>query len=243
METRRILLLTLALLGAGLCAGARGTGRLLRFDAPQQEVDTVRYDSGDQTLVYPFENVSSKTVSILEIHSTCGCFTGEVRRKVLAPGERTELVATLSPRSLYGPQKRYLTVVATDGEETVISSVGVSGYVLRDLSEGQIRYAEDLGRGLRTDTSVNPIRKDAFGDYVFSIPLYNDTDRDIRLKVYASRRLTVRVPEVIPAHTRVDLRGQFDPRGREEGSDIRKLLLLRTEDGFAAPLLLVGTLY
>ena len=156
-----------------LAAGAQGSA-LLRFSEPEQAVDTVRFDSGAITLRYPYENVSGKTVTILEVHSTCGCFTGEVDTRSLRPGGKGVLVAVFDPKSLYGDQTRYLTVVTSDGTDNVLSSIAVKGYVLRDESEGKIRYAEDLGQGLRTDTSVNALAWDSFGDFAFSIPLYKD---------------------------------------------------------------------
>ena len=114
MEKTRIITLLLLSLGLSLEAGAQG-GRLLRFSEPVQVVDTVRFDGGAIQLRYPFENVSGKTVTVLEIHSTCGCFTGEVAKRSLKPGEKSVLKATLDPHSLYGPQKRHLTVLATAG--------------------------------------------------------------------------------------------------------------------------------
>ena len=164
-----------------LAAGAQGSA-LLRFSEPEQAVDTVRFDSGAITLRYPYENVSGKAVTILEVHSTCGCFTGEVDTRSLRPGGKGVLVAVFDPKSLYGDQTRYLTVVTSDGTDNVLSSIAVKGYVLRDESEGKIRYAEDLGLGLRTDTSVNALAWDSFGDFAFSIPLYNDTDEEMTLE-------------------------------------------------------------
>ena len=152
-----------------LAAGAQGSA-LLRFSEPEQAVDTVRFDSGAITLRYPYENVSGKAVTILEVHSTCGCFTGEVDTRSLRPGGKGVLVAVFDPKSLYGDQTRYLTVVTSDGTDNVLSSIAVKGYVLRDESEGKIRYAEDLGQGLRTDTSVNALAWDSFGDFAFSRP-------------------------------------------------------------------------
>lgn len=191
MEKFRIILsvLCLGLFGE---AGAQ-EGRLLLFAEPERRVDTVRFDSGAVTLSYPFKNVSGKEVTILEVHSGCGCFTGETDKRVLAPGASALLKASFNPASLHGAQNRHLTVVASDGTDTVLSSVSVSGFVLRDQTEGQIRFPEDLGLGLRTDVSVNALRRDEFYDYVFSIPLYNDSDEPLQLEVSAILRFLERV--------------------------------------------------
>lgn len=241
MEKLRICLLTLVLLGFGFTAGAQG--RLLRFDEPEQKVDSVRFDSGVKTLRYPFENISGKTVTVLEVHSGCGCFTGSVKKAVLAPGERGELIAAFDPRTLFGPQNRHLTVVATDGSDTVLSSVGMSGYVVRDQSEGEIRFVEDLGLGLRTDTTVYSFHKDSFGDLIFSFPLYNDTDEAVSLTLKpASWRLLPTAPAVIPARSRVDVRGSYFPLAQPKGREVEVRLGIEVNGTAVTPLTIIGTI-
>lgn len=243
MEKVRIHILLL-LLSLGLCLQARAQGSaLLRFDTPAQSVDTVRFDSGTHTLRYPFHNVSGKKVTILEVHSNCGCFTGQVSTRVVNPGGKAVLTAVLDPHSLYGPLNRHLTVVASDGNETILHSIAVTGYVLRDQSEGEIRYAEDLGQGLRTDTSVNSLVKDAFGDYVFSIPLYNDTDREMTLEVVAgSRRVRLFAPRTIGPRSREDLRGSYAARRFRRGRQVKETLRIYVNGVETAPLYIKGTL-
>ena len=224
-----------------LAAGAQGSA-LLRFSEPEQAVDTVRFDSGAITLRYPYENVSGKAVTILEVHSTCGCFTGEVDTRSLRPGGKGVLVAVFDPKSLYGDQTRYLTVVTSDGTDNVLSSIAVKGYVLRDESEGKIRYAEDLGQGLRTDTSVNALAWDSFGDFAFSIPLYNDTDEEMTLEITAPRRVKLYAPATIPARSRADLRGVYDARWKRLRTEVTETLTITVNGVATAPLHLKGTL-
>lgn len=241
MEKTRTIAVLLLSLCLPLAAGAQGSA-LLRFMQPEQAVDTVRFDGGAVTLRYPFENVSGKTVTVLEVHSTCGCFTGEVDVRSLRPGGKGVLVAVFDPKSLYGDQTRHLTVVATDGTDTVLGSVTVKGYVLRDESEGRIRYAEDLGQGLRTDSSVNPLTLDAFGDFVFSIPLYNDTDGEMTLKVTAPRRVKLYAPATIPARSRADLRGEYDALWKRLGTEVTETLTITVNGVETAPLQIKGML-
>ena len=118
-------ILSVLCLGLFLEAGAQ-EGRLLKFTEPEQQVDTVRFDSGTVTLYYPFKNVSGKDVIILEVHSGCGCFTGETDKRTLAPGASAVLKASFNPATLHGAQNRHLTLVATDGTDTVFSSVSAS---------------------------------------------------------------------------------------------------------------------
>lgn len=243
MVKARVILALMLLLSVVMISAAPGSKTLLRFDNPLQSVDSVRFDGGNITLVYHFQNVSSRKVSILEVHSTCGCFAGSVKKNVLEPGERSQLLAVFAPATLYGTQNRHLTVVVSDGSQTIMNSVGMTGYVIRDLSEGQIRYAEDLGGGIRTDTQVNVLRKDRFGDYVVSIPLYNDTDKHVRIGVHSSTwRFVPRCPESIPPHSRVDLRGRFNPWLRRHGRPIEVTLEIDAEGARITPLKVIGTI-
>ena len=240
MEKSRIITILLCM---GLSFGAQAQdGRLLRFFEPQQEIDTVRFDSGAITLRYPFENVSAKSVTVLEIHSGCGCFTGEVSTRALAPGQKAVLTAVFDPKSLYGDQTRHLTVVSSDGENTILSSVSVKGYVLRDESEGEIRYAQHLGSGLRTDTAVNALVKDSFGDYVFSLPLYNDTDREMKIEVKGPFRVKLFAPKTLAPHSREDLRGQYNALLRRSGSEVLETLVITVDGVRVAPIQIKGTI-
>lgn len=240
MDNSRIITLLLCL---SLCHGAWAQGSaLLSFPEPEQHVDTVRFDSGTITLRYPFKNVSKKSVTILEVHSNCGCFTGEVSSRVLAPGAQAVLTASFAPESLHGQQSRYLTVVASDGTDTILSSVSVKGYVLRDQSEGEIRYAENLGMGLRTDVPVNTLRLDAFGDFVFSIPLYNDTDSPMQLEVQASPKVKLYAPSTIGPHSREDLRGEYDALWKRIGTEVEETLTIKVNGVKVAPLRIKGTI-
>ena len=172
-----------------LAAGAQGSA-LLRFSEPEQAVDTVRFDSGAITLRYPYENVSGKTVTILEVHSTCGCFTGEVDTRSLRPGGKGVLVA----------------------------------------------------EGLRTDTSVNALAWDSFGDFAFSIPLYNDTDEEMTLEITAPRRVKLYAPATIPARSRADLRGVYDARWKRLRTEVQETLTITVNGVATAPLHIKGTL-
>ena len=241
MDKFRIILMLVLSLGLLSEAWAQGDG-LVRFSTPEQTVDTVRFDGGAITLRYPFTNVSQKRVTVLEVHSNCGCFTGQVNNRVLAPGATAVLTAVLDPKSLHGDQKRHLTIVTTDGTETILSSVSVKGYVLRDISEGEIRYAEDLGGGLRTDTTVNSLYKDRFGDFVFSIPLYNNTGKTVTLEVTVPGRVKLYAPLTIGPYSREDLRGEYDALWKRRGSEVRETLIIKVDGVEITPLQIKGTI-
>ena len=115
--------------------------------------------------------------------------------------------------------------------------------MLRDQTEGQIRFAEDLGRGLRTDVSVNALRRDDFYDYVFSIPLYNDSDEPVQLEVSASSgRIKLYAPQTLAPHSREDLRGEYNALWKRRGSEVLETLTIKVNGEQVAPLQIKGTI-
>lgn len=242
MDKIRIITLFLSL---GLPLAAQGQeARLLQFDSREQSVDTVRFDGGSVTLRYPFRNISGKTVTILEIHSTCGCFTGEVSSRTLAPGAGAVVTAVFDPQRQFGMQNRHITVLASDGTREVMSSLTVKGFVLRDESEGEIRYAKDLGYGLRSYADFAWVEKDSFGDLVFSFPLYNDTDKEMNLEFRTSSRVKFyEAPSAIVPHTRVNVRGIYSARWKRRGTVISEKIEVKVNGKAIEPVVLKGTIY
>lgn len=233
------------LLALGLSLSARGQeARLLQFDTREQRFDTVRFDGGPVALRYPFRNVSSKTVTIMEVHSTCGCFTGEVSPRKIAPGASAVLEAVLDPKSLHGPQNRHITVLATDGTSEIMSSLSARGFVLRDESEGEIRFATGLGKGLRSNAAFTWVEKDEFGDYVFSFPLYNDTDKEMTLKYSAPSRVKFyEAPATLAPHSRINIRGEYNSRWKRDGSKVDAEVRIEVNGEAVQAVALKGTIY
>ena len=62
------------------------TARLLRFSPNVIDVGTIRYDGGPVTVTFVCENISSKAVTILDVHPQCGCTRPVFQREAIAPG-------------------------------------------------------------------------------------------------------------------------------------------------------------
>lgn len=217
-------------LGSVLGAGAQ-SHVLIRFDERNQTLDTLRYDGGVQTLRYPFTNVSDIPVTVMEVRASCGCFTGEVAQTRIKPGGRGVLLAKLDPAELYGPQNRFLNVLVQGREGEVFNyNVSVKTYVKAQLTEGQIRYYTNLGDSLRTDAPRVLVNRRRDGQYVFSFPLYNDTDFPKRLEYEPSARLKlIQAPEFVPPRSRVDVKGTYNPLWRRWGSEQTEPLRIKAD--------------
>ena len=96
--------------------------------------------------------------------------------------------------------------------------------------------------GLRTDVPVNTLRLDAFGDFVFSIPLYNDTDSPMQLEVQASPKVKLYAPSTIGPHSREDLRGEYDALWKRIGTEVEETLTIKVNGVKVAPLRIKGTI-
>ena len=107
-----VLVVAFVLAGVGTLAGQ--TPRLLRFEQPVMEIDTVRYDAGPVKVRFTCTNISGKDVTILSVNSQCGCAKPSFSRASIRPGAKGFVDAVLDPSSLFAEQNRHLTVVATN---------------------------------------------------------------------------------------------------------------------------------
>ncbi|QYY36716.1 DUF1573 domain-containing protein [Ruficoccus sp. ZRK36] len=62
--------------------------------------------------VYAFKNTGNEPVTILDIHSNCGCTVPELEKKTYEPGESGEIKAIFTLGDRTGPQRKVLTVNA-----------------------------------------------------------------------------------------------------------------------------------
>lgn len=208
---------------------ARGTGRLLKFDPSVVRIDTVRYDGGPVKVTFVCTNISDKPVVILDVRSQCGCFTADVPKKSIAPGAKAKVVATFNPHTLFGDQKRHLTVVATNGDYKRFNTITLECYVKQDKSESEILYPVLLAPGLRTDVAVLGFRLRSAGEKpVRNLVLYNDTDAAIALVSSAGSRVCAQVPDEIPARSRIEVPVMLDTKGLPPG-DFEEILTLKVK--------------
>jgi len=176
--------------GLPWAANAQGSPRILRFAPNVIEIGTVRYDGGPVTVTFECENIDSRPVTILEVRPQCGCTVPEFSRKEIRPGAKATVKVTFDPSATYGEQKRYLTVVATNGSYRKFNTLQVHGQVERDQTEAEIRYPCHLGEGLRTELGTVGLRKRKSGEEVLrSLVLYNDSPEPLDLSWKGSRRV------------------------------------------------------
>ena len=97
----------------------------LKWDKPQQ---TLIPQAGEKvvTAKFGFTNVSQSTLTIVDIHPSCGCTTATLAKKEYAPGESGEIEATLNFAGHLGHQEKWIYVTTNvSGAEPALLSLGV----------------------------------------------------------------------------------------------------------------------
>ena len=236
----RTVYLALVLCLAGVQTLAGQTSRILRFDPSVMEMDTVRYDAGTVKLRFECTNICDKPVTILDVHSQCGCAKPGFSSAPISPGGKGYVDVVLDPSTLFAEQNRHLTVIATNGDYRKFNTITVHGYVARDVTEEEARYPHELVPGLRSEVSVLGMRLNKRGEVsekVFSI--YNGTGKTMALK-WASdyRNVKVEIPSELAPGSSARVTVRLDTAKLPEGDFVESMYIYA--DGKKASVTLKG---
>lgn len=201
-----------------------GTPRILSFDPNVISIDTVRYDAGEITVRFECTNICDKPVAIIDVRSQCGCTRPSFGKASIAPGKKGYVDVVFDPHTLFADQKRHLTVVATNGEYRKFSTLTITGYVDRGVSEEEVRYPYVLAEGLRSDQNTIGMRLSKRGDVpVREFTIYNGSSSVMKLDWTAEDRCVMaEVPDEIKpgesAKIKVSVKTRWLPSGSYEKS-------------------------
>ncbi len=178
--------------------------RLLRFDTPVQQLDTVREVDGPVRLRYEFTNIADKPVVLLDVHTQCGCLQPTFDRKAVAPGARGAVEAVFDPTNRLGRFSFGLTVIATNGDYKKFNTLVAQGYVVNRVPEWEIFHPYVLSEVFRADVDIVGMRRFRPWEWFRTrqIRLYNTSGRTL-YPVYDAGcgYLRMEGPEVIPPHS------------------------------------------
>lgn len=201
-----------------------GTPRILSFEPNVISIDTVRYDAGEITVRFECTNICDKPVAIIDVRSQCGCTRPSFGKASIAPGKKGYVDVVFDPHTLFADQKRHLTVVATNGEYRKFSTLTITGYVDRGVSEEEVRYPYVLAEGLRSDQNTIGMRLSKRGDVpVREFTIYNGSSSVMKLDWTAEDRCVMaEVPDEIKpgesAKIKVSVKTRWLPSGSYEKS-------------------------
>lgn len=206
------------LLLLALCSPLLATAqkpRLLRFDRPVQSLDTVREVDGVVKLRYEFTNISPKPVTLLDIHTQCGCLRPAWERRPVPPGGQGVVEAEFDPKNRLHAFSIGLTVISTDGDYKKFNTLKAEGYVISRIPEEEIFYPYELSARFRADVEAVGMRlfRPGDGPRMRQIKLYNRTDRTLRAE-YDSGSPSLRMsgPSEIAPHAEAVVEYELDPR-------------------------------
>lgn len=201
-----------------------GTPRILSFEPNVISIDTVRYDAGEITVRFECTNICDKPVAIIDVRSQCGCTRPSFGKASIAPGKKGYVDVVFDPHTLFADQKRHLTVVATNGEYKKFSTLTVTGYVDRGVSEEEVRYPYVLAEGLRSDQNTIGMRLSERGDVpVREFTIYNGSSSVMKLDWTSDDRCVMaEVPDEIKpgesAKIKVSVKTRWLPSGTYQKS-------------------------
>ncbi len=201
-----------------------GTPRILSFDPNVISIDTVRYDAGEITVRFECTNICDKPVAIIDVRSQCGCTRPSFGKASIAPGKKGYVDVVFDPHTLFADQKRHLTVVATNGEYRKFSTLTITGYVDRGVSEEEVRYPYVLAEGLRSDQNTIGMRLSKRGDVpVREFTIYNGSSSVMKLDWTSEDRCVMaEVPDEIKpgesAKIKVSVKTRWIPSGTYQKS-------------------------
>ena len=108
--------LPLLLLGMGVCAdSAMAQDKFPIISSPEPRFDFGERDNSEK-VVHTFKvvNLGTAPLEIKEVKTSCGCTVAELKKKVLQPGEDTDVQATFDLKGKQGSQTKHLTVFSND---------------------------------------------------------------------------------------------------------------------------------
>ena len=157
--------------------------RLLRFDAPVCDLDTVREVDGKVRLRYEFTNIADKPVVLLDVHTQCGCLEPTFDRTAVEPGGRGVVEAVFDPRNRLGDFSFGLTVISTNGDYKKVNTLVARGYVVNRLPEWEIFHPYVLSELFRADVEAVGMRRFRVWERMRArtreIRLYNVSDKTL----------------------------------------------------------------
>ena len=193
--------------------------RLLRFEEPVKNLGKVAETDGTVQLRFEYTNIADKEVTLLDVHTQCGCAQPAFSRKPVKPGDKGIVEVTFDPKDRYGDFSIGLTVIAGNGNYRKFNTLVVKGYVISRIPEAEIRYPYALSAALRADNKLS--RSDP--KRTRQLRLLNTSAKTLRLAYRTdSGHLALSGPGEIAPGKEAVLEFTLDPRNMPDGQFVLK---------------------
>ena len=169
--------------------------RLLRFEEPVKNLGKVAETDGTVQLRFEYTNIADKEVTLLDVHTQCGCAQPAFSRK-----------------PVNGNYRKFNTLV-------------VKGYVISRIPEAEIRYPYALSAALRADNKAIGMRQLSRSDpkRTRQLRLLNTSAKTLRLAYRTdSGHLALSGPGEIAPGKEAVLEFTLNPRNMPDGQFVLK---------------------
>ena len=223
MRMFKAMALTAAILAPLLAPAANP--RLLHFEEPVKNLGKVAETDGTVKLRFEYTNIADREVTLLDVHTQCGCARPEFSRKPVKPGGKGTVEVTFDPKDRYGDFSIGLTVIAGNGNYRKFNTLVVKGYVISRIPEAEIRYPYALSAALRADNRAIGMRQLSRSDpkRTRQLRLLNTSAKTLRLAYRTdSGHLALSGPGEIAPGKEAVLEFTLDPRNMPDGQFVLK---------------------
>ena len=199
--------------------------RLLHFEEPVKNLGKVAETDGTVKLRFEYTNIADREVTLLDVHTQCGCARPEFSRKPVKPGDKGIVEVTFDPKDRYGDFSIGLTVIAGNGNYRKFNTLVVKGYVISRIPEAEIRYPYALSAALRADNRAIGMRQLSRSDpkRTRQLRLLNTSAKTLRLAYRTdSGHLALSGPGEIAPGKEAVLEFTLDPRNMPDGQFVLK---------------------
>lgn len=210
------------------------TPRLLRFEVSTRDLGKVAEVDGTVKLRFEYTNIANKPVTILDIHTQCGCLHPTFSKHPIKPGGKGVVDVTFDPKNRFGDFSIGLTVVASNGNYKKFNTLIAKGHVISKVPAVEINYPYALSPSLRANLKMIGMRQlsQNSGQRVRELRLFNTTATPLKLTYLpASRFITLSGPTEIGAGKEAVLTFTLNPKTMKTGDfTIRSVIKTPNED-------------
>ena len=164
-------------------------------------------------------------MTLLDVHTQCGCAQPAFSRKPVKPGGKGTVEVTFDPKDRYGDFSIGLTVITGNGNYRKFNTLVVKGYVISRIPEAEIRYPYALSAALRADNRAIGMRQLSRSDpkRTRQLRLLNTSAKTLRLAYRTdSGHLALSGPGEIAPGKEAVLEFTLDPRNMPDGQFVLK---------------------
>ena len=152
------------------------------FEKKTHDFGVIAEDGGAVECDFTLHNMSSVSVVIVAVNSSCGCTKAEFSRKPILPSSSSVIKVVFNPMNYPGKFSRKITVVTNDGvlDERLL----VTGVVMPRTKSIEEQYPIIMGEGVRAVANAHSFGYVEHGKMVQSVfELVNTSDNSVRLSI------------------------------------------------------------